>query len=174
MKRKRKHAEVEQSEQVEDEQLQTEPTLDVAEENTVDNEAQEEIQQAVEDEPEAKHEEEVQPVKQHRKHKKHHNNNQHQHQNQQQQHQKQNDFETGQELEHSNFNNNHQQRKFRNPVYSRVSVDPTRTYRTPDSRESWGPNVKGKKFRKEKGKKKRCPNAGVRIDGSVKSVRLDV
>lgn len=58
-------------------------------------------------------------------------------------------------------------------VYARVNVDPTKKYKTPESRESWGPNVKGKKFRKEKGKKKRCPNAGVRIDGSVKSVRLD-
>lgn len=60
------------------------------------------------------------------------------------------------------------------PVFTRVSVDPTRHYRTHESRESWGPNVKGKKFRKEKGKKKRCPNAGVRIDGAVKSIRLDV
>lgn len=59
------------------------------------------------------------------------------------------------------------------PVFTRVSVDPTRHYRTHESRESWGPNVKGKKFRKEKGKKKRCPNAGVRIDGAVKSIRLD-
>lgn len=57
--------------------------------------------------------------------------------------------------------------------YTRVQVDPSKKYTTPDSRESWGPNVKGKKFRKEKGKKKRCPNAGVRIDGSVKSIRLD-
>lgn len=58
--------------------------------------------------------------------------------------------------------------------FTRVSVDPNRKYYVPDSRESWGPNVKGKKFRKEKGKKKRCPNAGLRIDGSVKSKRLDV
>jgi len=57
--------------------------------------------------------------------------------------------------------------------YSRVDVDPGRRYNTPQSRESWGPNVKGKKFRKEKGKKKRCGNAGIRIDGSVNSVRLD-
>lgn len=58
-------------------------------------------------------------------------------------------------------------------VYARVNVDPSKQYRTPESRESWGPNVKGKKFRKEKGKKKRCPNAGVRIDGAVNSIRLD-
>lgn len=64
-------------------------------------------------------------------------------------------------------------KKFK-PAYARVSVDPTRHYRTPESRESWGPNVKGKKFRKEKGKKKRCQNSGCRIDGAVKSTRLDV
>lgn len=58
-------------------------------------------------------------------------------------------------------------------VFSRVSVDPSKRYQTHESRESWGPNVKGKKFRKEKGKKKRCGNAGIRIDGSVKSTRLD-
>lgn len=58
-------------------------------------------------------------------------------------------------------------------AYSRVNVDPSRKYQTHESRESWGPNVKGKKFRKEKGKKKRCGNAGIRIDGSVKSTRLD-
>lgn len=57
--------------------------------------------------------------------------------------------------------------------FTRVAVDPSKRYFQPESRESWGPNVKGKKFRKEKGKKKRCPNAGVRIDGSVKSFRLD-
>lgn len=57
--------------------------------------------------------------------------------------------------------------------FARVQIDPARKYTTPECRESWGPNVKGKKFRKEKGKKKRCPNAGVRIDGSVKSIRLD-
>lgn len=66
----------------------------------------------------------------------------------------------------------HGHKKIR-PVFTRVSVDPSRHYRTHESRESWGPNVKGKKFRKEKGKKKRCPNAGVRIDGAVKSIRLD-
>lgn len=65
------------------------------------------------------------------------------------------------------------QKKFKT-VYSRVSVDPSKRYQTPESRESWGPNVKGKKFRKEKGKKKRCGNAGIRIDGSVKSTRLDL
>lgn len=69
---------------------------------------------------------------------------------------------------------NHFQQKKLKSKFTRVSVDPTRKYHVPDSRESWGPNVKGKKFRKEKGKKKRCPNAGLRIDGSVKSKRLDV
>lgn len=59
------------------------------------------------------------------------------------------------------------------PNYTRVQIDPSKKYSTPESRESWGPNVKGKKFRKEKGKKKRCPNAGVVIDGAVKSIRLD-
>lgn len=59
-------------------------------------------------------------------------------------------------------------------AFARVQVDPSKRYKQPESRESWGPNVKGKKFRKEKGKKKRCGNAGVRIDGAVKSIRLDV
>lgn len=81
-------------------------------------------------------------------------------------------------IERVEFSQN-QTRKFdkkrhQQQVFSRVRVDPSRNYRQPDERESWGPNVKGKKFRKEKGKKKRCPNAGVRIDGSVKSVRLDM
>ena len=58
-------------------------------------------------------------------------------------------------------------------VYSRVNIDPTKNYSTPESRESWGPNVKGKKFRKEKGKKKRTAAAGVKIDGAVKSIRFD-
>lgn len=66
----------------------------------------------------------------------------------------------------------HKKKKFK-PAFRRISVDPARKYQQPEERESWGPNVKGKKFRKEKGKKKRCPNAGVRIDGSVKSIRLD-
>lgn len=70
------------------------------------------------------------------------------------------------------FDGGHRQKKFKQ-VYQRVAVDPSRKYHTPESRESWGPNVKGKKFRKEKGKKKRCPNAGVRIDGAVKSIRFD-
>lgn len=65
---------------------------------------------------------------------------------------------------------NHRKNK---PVYTRIKVDPTRRYHQPEERESWGPNVKGKKFKKEKGKKKRCPNSNLRIDGSVKSIRLD-
>lgn len=38
---------------------------------------------------------------------------------------------------------------------------------------AYGQKVQGKKFRKEKGKKKRCPNSGARIDGAIKSIRLD-
>lgn len=72
----------------------------------------------------------------------------------------------------SDLNQNHRHKKIKQ-VYQRVNVDPTRRYQVHEQRESWGPNVKGRKFRKEKGKKKRCPNAGVRIDGTVKSVRLD-
>lgn len=56
--------------------------------------------------------------------------------------------------------------------FTRIAVDPNKRYQTPASRESWGPNVKGKKFKKEKGKKKRCPNAGFKIDGSVNSTRF--
>lgn len=37
----------------------------------------------------------------------------------------------------------------------------------------YGSGCKGKKFRKEKGKKKRSQYSGARIDGSVRSVRLD-
>lgn len=39
--------------------------------------------------------------------------------------------------------------------------------------QTFGKNVKGRKFRKEKGKKKKCGKTSVRIDGSVNSKRLD-
>lgn len=78
----------------------------------------------------------------------------------------------------NNHTNEDQDRQFQNKpkkqTYKRIVVDPTRKYYQPEERESWGPNVKGKKFRKEKGKKKRCANTGAIIDGSVKSVRLDL
>lgn len=57
--------------------------------------------------------------------------------------------------------------------FSRIALDPSKAYSTPESREAWGKNVKGKVFRKEKGKKKRCPAAGIRIDGAVNSIRFD-
>lgn len=86
--------------------------------------------------------------------------------------------------EHSQTNNsswqqsNHRQTppaKYQNKRHSftRIAVDPSKRYYQPEERESWGPNVKGKKFRKEKGKKKRCPNAGQRIDGEVRSIRFN-
>lgn len=68
------------------------------------------------------------------------------------------------------------QKGFRNKnktTFKRIDVDPSKRYHTPEAREQWGPNVKGKKFRKEKGKKKRSQASGAVIDGSVKSVRLD-
>lgn len=68
--------------------------------------------------------------------------------------------------------NNHPTRKGKHS-FKRIAVDPTKQYHTPESRESWGHNVKGKKFKKEKGKKKRCPNAGHRIDGSVNSIKFN-
>lgn len=71
------------------------------------------------------------------------------------------------------LNGSHKHKKPKRQTFTRIAVDPSRKYNTPESRESWGPNVKGKKFRKEKGKKKRCPSAGLRIDGSIKSIRLD-
>jgi hypothetical protein len=39
--------------------------------------------------------------------------------------------------------------------------------------DMFGSGCKGKKFRKEKGKKKRSQFSGARIDGTVRSVRLD-
>ena len=58
-------------------------------------------------------------------------------------------------------------------AYTRIQ---NTTYNGPaksQDREWWGNNVKGKKFRKEKGKKKRSQHSGVKIDGAVKSFRLD-
>lgn len=63
--------------------------------------------------------------------------------------------------------------KKKRKVFTRVEVDPTKQYKHHESRDSWGANVNGKKFRKEKGKKKRCPNSGLIIDGAVRSTRLD-
>lgn len=58
-------------------------------------------------------------------------------------------------------------------TFSRIQFDPTKNYSTPGARESWGQNVKGKVFRKEKGKKKRCPAANIKIDGSVRSTKFN-
>lgn len=74
---------------------------------------------------------------------------------------------------HQNIPMKHQNNKKGKHSFKRIAVDPSKQYYTPESRESWGPNVKGKKFKKEKGKKKRCPGMGLRIDGEVKSIKFN-